>query len=944
MTRHNTKLRSVLGVLALGGAVLCGAGTANAQFFVEWGAGGGPGDYQTASNWLPFGTVPTTAQSDIAIISNGGAATLSGFAPNVGGVRIGADQDFGGANAIGTGSLIIDGGSLISEIVSTGFGDTDGRVNVGDGAQPGTLAVLNGGVLDTVFLESVIGGGDTSITVDGFSSVSSQFSILRSDVRIVGPNASFVTNELQLTGQATLTAQITGPTHTAINATSLAQIGGTDVVLEFDGYSPVVGDSYTLIQSQTLLGGIGAVTTNATLGAGQNFDVEEVTSGGTTSINVSVEEVLTLNVNRADGSATITSDSGSTLGLIGYSIGSAGGNLTPGAWVSLADVATGSFVEANPTANALSELDSSTAGISVAGGASVALGQIYNPTIPAFGTPSSANEDLTFTVVDDTGRELTALVNFEGAEVLNNLVLTVDPATGNARITNDSQTDIDLDYYAVFSESGSLLPGWMGLEDAAVGDWDEIGTASGTAIGELEPFGVLDLDAGQSVDLTGIWDTVGGTQDLTFEFQDDVLGLIQGVVVYDTISDGLGGDYNGDGMVDGADYALFRNNLGLSPDGVFAAGSRDPNASGNINADDLAFWLANFGAGGLGSGSLVGAVPEPSTLLVTLPLAAAAFLRRTRRRSPAASLDVAVERDAMNHSPQPSWSAGMLTRYVMLAALCLAPAAAVQAQPVTILGDSTATQASFTDGLITIEPFGAGGVPTTFGPNMTFIGPLGGSNDNATDNDTNNPLDTSLQERLDLTFDSSVGLASLEFGFTRAQPIIISGFSSDPLAQVGMNPNNDLDVAYVASTGSVLIYHPFFSGTRTSVNFGNTSASAGQTLSIVGEDSNQDGLQIAISGITYDVTQTLIAGDVDGMNGADPADFAIIQANFLTGSLRSEGDLTGDGMVDLQDYLAWADAAGVGPAGLQALLSVPEPTSMMLGAFAVLGLARRRRG
>jgi cyclophilin family peptidyl-prolyl cis-trans isomerase len=75
---------------------------------------------------------------------------------------------------------------------------------------------------------------------------------------------------------------------------------------------------------------------------------------------------------------------------------------------------------------------------------------------------------------------------------------------------------------------------------------------------------------------------------------------------------GIAGDYNLDGVVDAADYTLFRDTLGSSTN--LAA---DGNFNGVIDAADYAVWRAAFGQSA--SGSLVGGpavVPEPSTLLL----------------------------------------------------------------------------------------------------------------------------------------------------------------------------------------------------------------------------------------------------------------------------------------------------------------------------------------
>ena len=91
---------------------------------------------------------------------------------------------------------------------------------------------------------------------------------------------------------------------------------------------------------------------------------------------------------------------------------------------------------------------------------------------------------------------------------------------------------------------------------------------------------------------------------------------------------GLIGDYNEDGIVDAADYTVWRDKLG--DDGSTLA-NRDPGNSGVISEDDYASWKSNFGMTS-GSGSLAtGAVPEPGTLwMALLVLCGAPFMRRHR--------------------------------------------------------------------------------------------------------------------------------------------------------------------------------------------------------------------------------------------------------------------------------------------------------------------------
>jgi hypothetical protein len=78
------------------------------------------------------------------------------------------------------------------------------------------------------------------------------------------------------------------------------------------------------------------------------------------------------------------------------------------------------------------------------------------------------------------------------------------------------------------------------------------------------------------------------------------------------------GDYNGNGVVDAADYVVWRDSLDQM---VTPAGSgADGNANGTIDDADYDFWRARFGntAPGSASGLGLAAVPEPAALFIAL--------------------------------------------------------------------------------------------------------------------------------------------------------------------------------------------------------------------------------------------------------------------------------------------------------------------------------------
>jgi hypothetical protein len=95
-----------------------------------------------------------------------------------------------------------------------------------------------------------------------------------------------------------------------------------------------------------------------------------------------------------------------------------------------------------------------------------------------------------------------------------------------------------------------------------------------------------------------------------------------------TVKVGVPGDYNDNGVVDAADYVLWRNGGPLQ---------FEIDTPGTVNAADYTVWRARFGktTAGAGSGSLaitVDAVPElSSVVLAVLGLLALPVLHRMRR-------------------------------------------------------------------------------------------------------------------------------------------------------------------------------------------------------------------------------------------------------------------------------------------------------------------------
>jgi hypothetical protein len=89
---------------------------------------------------------------------------------------------------------------------------------------------------------------------------------------------------------------------------------------------------------------------------------------------------------------------------------------------------------------------------------------------------------------------------------------------------------------------------------------------------------------------------------------------------------GIVGDYNDNGVVDGADYVVYRNNLGQS---VTIPNDDTP---GSVLPVDYDRWRANFGmSSGLGASSAV-PTPEPAAMSVALLVVALSVATLRLRR------------------------------------------------------------------------------------------------------------------------------------------------------------------------------------------------------------------------------------------------------------------------------------------------------------------------
>jgi glucose/arabinose dehydrogenase len=219
-----------------------------------------------------------------------------------------------------------------------------------------------------------------------------------------------------------------------------------------------------------------------------------------------------------------------------------------------------------------------------------------------------------------------------GVDALNELVLRVDPMTGQARIENKAASGATIKGYSILSSSNSLRPGdafWHSLTDQGQGGWVEAGPDV-NALSELNPMSQLSIPNGAGFNLGAPFNPAG-SEDLKFEFQIiGNTGTTTGIVTYGSL---LAGDFNRNGVVDAGDYVLWRKTNGQQ---VLRGVGADGNGDGMIDNSDYELWKSNLGntlaaQASAATSSLGTNVAEPhSGLLILLTISRFAMMRRRK--------------------------------------------------------------------------------------------------------------------------------------------------------------------------------------------------------------------------------------------------------------------------------------------------------------------------
>lgn len=542
-----------------------------------------------------------------------------------------------GDGAGGSGVLTIPAGSTFNTVVDLSTADFFVGRNGGSGVLnvAGTLNVAGS-------LRSGNNAGPSQVNLAAGSQVTVANATLTRRLR-VEPGAGFnattpdaLGNGLVLGGSGVHTWVVSPSGPSTLRVKGNADLNGT-LNVEFTGVTPTIGATWNLIDAQSVdaldpvPSGFTTVTSNvsASPSTGRRFVVNAVPSGASTNgvfAQLTYEQHPVLVVNRSTGVATLRNPgAGAAIGIDAYVVGSTMGALNPAAFSGGFAPATG-WTEANPKATGISELNP-TGTSALGAGASVSLGAIFAPPTPVvFG---QENEDLRFRYSKPGGGFIEGTVVYEGLPN-NTLVLNVNPTTGQAQLLNPSGFTVAIDSYVIRSASGSLNPSsWSSLQDQGAngGDWYEANPDSNT-LSELlaNDAATLSPNSGTIFNLGSPWVT-GGLQDLVLQFALDGESVLRtGKVVYGPLVAGvaLPGDYNGDNIVNAADYTVWRDANGTS------ATLPNDTTPGTVNQSDYNVWRANYGAT-LSSPAV--AVPEPTAVALLLGVAVvpALSIRRNRR-------------------------------------------------------------------------------------------------------------------------------------------------------------------------------------------------------------------------------------------------------------------------------------------------------------------------
>jgi hypothetical protein len=217
----------------------------------------------------------------------------------------------------------------------------------------------------------------------------------------------------------------------------------------------------------------------------------------------------------------------------------------------------------------------------------------------------------------------------EQVSVPDLLTLEINRSTGAGVLRNNSSGPVSWNYLDIGSAGGGLnAAGWNSLDDQNTGGartWVEAGGSSATQLVEASLLGSHTLGVGQSISIGSLYNPLSGLEDIDFEVRREggpADRTYDQIVSYVGASIAVDGDYNADGVVNAADYTVWRDALGQ----IITLPNENA-TPGSVTQEDYAVWASNYGSSA--GVAIAVSVPEPSAALLTLALLAA-LSRRNR--------------------------------------------------------------------------------------------------------------------------------------------------------------------------------------------------------------------------------------------------------------------------------------------------------------------------
>lgn len=231
------------------------------------------------------------------------------------------------------------------------------------------------------------------------------------------------------------------------------------------------------------------------------------------------------------------------------------------------------------------------------------------------------------------------------------LTLQIDPATGYARVVSVVENELNLHSYSITVEGALLAPGaWQATNlaargvdapatPAAPGDRWEVVSAAVDQVYEAFLLGGTVIEAQASLVLGKIIEPFdpNGAPAFNFEFAStdakntSLFATVDAPIEFASfeVPAFLAGDFDGNGIVNGADLTIWEDQFGAASGGSSATG--DATGDGAVDGRDFLRWQANFGAA-TGATAATVAIPEPTGGALAAWVGIA-LLRSRRRRA-----------------------------------------------------------------------------------------------------------------------------------------------------------------------------------------------------------------------------------------------------------------------------------------------------------------------